>query len=248
MDIQTIKKIKKVYHIDIIFNLELINKHLSSINFISLLSNLINLNISFNNIQDLSPLSHLKSLKRLNVSNNKITKLKALCNMQSLQYINLENNNISSFVEISHLSSMRHFPSLIHICFKSIDNKCRNPICNQPCYYQKILDIFKSKTENNKIISIDHQRLICDDTQQSIHKILQEIRDQQQELSQEELKLKHEKSDMFGWINIISNVPHRIIDATQDLQFQMAKTKLQSTIQECINATSQINMDLIKYS
>lgn len=231
MDIQTIKKIKKVYDIDIIFNLKLINQKLKQIIFIPSFINLVSLNISYNDIEDLSILSNLKNLKILNASHNKIQKLNNIFNMDSLQIIDLENNQISSFIQISHLSSIKHFPSLTHLSFKSIDNQSINPICNDPSYFEKICDIFS----DNRLISIDHHRVSVNDIHKSINEILQRLR-----------KRSNCDPDIKSWIpaNYFKCNDDATTNPTLDLQFQMAQKGLSATVQQAVKESRNVSVSV----
>ena len=95
--------------------------------------------------------------------------------LKSLQYLNLEGNLIDWWVAITHLASVYHFPKILYVWFQpykrshnsteatSTATASANPICNDPNYDEKIIQIFSFRKSRNikatELIAIDHKRL-----------------------------------------------------------------------------------------
>eukprot|EP01083_Nonionella_stella_P142018 438582_1 len=242
LDIDALKKYAGVYETELIFHLTLINKSLFDIHCLSHCVHLVTLDISGNNIESVSSLSNLKQLKRLNASHNRISKVHDLCNMPQLEYINLENNNISSFVQVSHLSSTRHFPSLLHVSFRSLDKAFSNPICDDSAYTKKIMEICARREDKHQIVSIDHCRIASIEVRQSIDQMLAEYRRE----SKQKLNSEGERETISSWIQSCDVLDGKFNPLNtvirNDLKFQTEKKKLLAIIQSSKNELSKLNI------
>lgn len=236
MHVQRVKDVAKVYDIKTVFHLELDNRKLFGIKCLSHCTNIVTLDLSCNKIQDISPLSNLKHLKRLNVSNNRISKLHELCTMEQLEAVNLEGNEIESFIQIAHLSSVRHFPALLHVSFQSLDRKTSNPICDEASYLQRVFDVFASRSGTFHIVSIDHRRI----TANQLDRALKEWRRCQQDCIGPESKAPS------PWIEE-EPTKNECHGAANDLKFQALKNKLETCLRRSKNELSKVNLDLKKY-
>lgn len=88
-----------------IYELDLSNKNITSIDGIEMFSNLQYLNLSNNNIKDLEPLTKINTLVEINLSNNNLTNINEFKNMtlSSIYLLNLSNNQIKDVSPLSNL-------------------------------------------------------------------------------------------------------------------------------------------------
>lgn len=137
-----LKAITGKFDLDTIFNLELINKNLSSLGSIPKCTSLLYLDLSQNKITSINGMENLVNIMFLDLSFNQISNLSPLYALKELINIKLQGNKINSppptvFAELKKLEKITF--QVVPFSDKPEVNTS-NPICSIDNYREKILD------------------------------------------------------------------------------------------------------------
>ncbi|QHE53680.1 leucine-rich repeat domain-containing protein [Pontibacillus sp. HMF3514] len=105
---QHIEKDVPIYtsDVDTLYNLEIYDRNIKSLEGIGELVSLRNLEISHNNITDYSPINKVKGLKSLSINNTDLKDLDFLKEMDQLEKLHLKHNRISDISELEKLENL----------------------------------------------------------------------------------------------------------------------------------------------
>ncbi len=139
-----IKAVTGSFDLETIFDLELTQKHITSLGSLPKCISLVYLDLSQNRITDINGIDNLIELEFLDLSFNKISNIAPLGALLKLRNLKLQGNNIDAPLP----GSLKSLKKLEKISFKRIDmedgkNKNNsNPICSTNNYRKSIFEMF----------------------------------------------------------------------------------------------------------
>ena len=139
-----IKAVTGSFDLETIFDLELTQKHITSLGSLPKCISLVYLDLSQNRITDINGIDNLIELEFLDLSFNNISNIAPLGSLLKLRNLKLQGNNIDGPLP----GSLKYMKKLEKISFKCIDmedNKNKNntnPICSTNNYRKNIFEIF----------------------------------------------------------------------------------------------------------
>ena len=137
-----LKAISGKFDLETVFNLELVNKNISSLGSIPKCTSLLYLDISHNNIASINGIESLVHIMFLDISYNKISDISNLKSLKDLINCKLQGNNISGPLP----SFFAGFKKLEKLTFHEVpildkpDLNTSNPICESENYREEILN------------------------------------------------------------------------------------------------------------
>ena len=137
-----LKAIGGKFDLETIFNLELVNKNISSLGSIPKCTSLLYLDLSHNNISSINGIENLVHLMFLDLSYNNISDISNLKALRDLVNCKLQGNNISGPLP----SFFANFKKLEKLTFHEVpildkpDINTSNPICESENYREEILN------------------------------------------------------------------------------------------------------------
>ena len=137
-----LKAITGKFDLETVFNLELVNKNISSLGSIPKCTSLLYLDLSHNNISSLNGIENLVHIMFLDLSYNKISDISNLKALKDLINCKLQGNNISGPLP----SFFASFKKLEKLTFHEVpildkpDTNTSNPICESENYREETLN------------------------------------------------------------------------------------------------------------
>ena len=137
-----LKAITGKFDLETVFNLELVNKSISSLGSIPKCTSLLYLDLNHNNISSINGIQSLVHVMFLDLSYNKISNISYLSSLRDLINCKLQGNNISGpfpdfFASMSKLEKLTFYE--YHMEGKP-NSYTSNPICENSNYRQSVLD------------------------------------------------------------------------------------------------------------
>ena len=137
-----LKSLTGKFDLEIIFNLELVNKDIKDIGSIPKCTSLLYLDLSHNNISSINGIENLVNITFIDLSYNQISDISNLNTLRELINCKLQGNNISGPLP----SFFAGFKKLEKLTFHEVpfqdnpDLNTSNPICESENYRKDILD------------------------------------------------------------------------------------------------------------
>ena len=137
-----LKAISSKFDLETVFNLELVNKNITSLGSIPKCTSLLYLDLSHNNISSLNGIENLVHIMFLDLSYNKISDISNLKALKDLINCKLQGNNISGPLP----SFFASFTKLEKLTFHEVpildkpDINTSNPICESDNYREEVLN------------------------------------------------------------------------------------------------------------
>ena len=228
-----IKAVTGSFDLETIFDLELTQKHITSLGSLPKCISLVYLDLSQNRITDINGIDNLIELEFLDLSFNNISNIAPLGALLKLRNLKLQGNNIDSPLP----GSLKSLKKLEKISFKCIDmgdgkNKNNaNPICSTSNYRKNIFDMFTNlKWLDNLpkgMEEVDYE--YKDDDDDDIKKI--DVNDYKFDFG-EEIKLNSDefisKEDMDNSKKEIMDKYREYEQGVAEIKKELAKTKIKS--------------------
>ena len=139
-----IKSVTGTFDLEIIFDLELEQRNISSLGSLPKCVSLVYLDLSQNKLTDISGIGALIELKFLDLSFNNISSIESLSTLLKLRNLRLQGNNINGPLP----NNLKNLKKLEQLTFKTInieENKninVTNPICSMNDYRNNIFSFF----------------------------------------------------------------------------------------------------------
>lgn len=112
-----------------VIGLNLCNKSIDNISFLSHFKDLLFLDISFNEILDFSPLKELKKIEKISLDNTNIKSLSSISDFEFLKHLSIAQNHLDDYEEVSRFNELEHLclqsNKLDSIAFLKSNNKIK---------------------------------------------------------------------------------------------------------------------------
>jgi len=141
-----IKAVTGSFDLETIFDLELTQKHITSLGSLPKCVSLVYLDLSQNRITEIIGIDNLIELEFLDLSFNNITNISPLGGLLKLRNVKLQGNNIDSPLPGS-LKSMKKLEKISFKCIDMEDGKNKNntnPICSMNNYRKNVFEFFSN--------------------------------------------------------------------------------------------------------
>ena len=139
-----LKSVTGFFDLEIIFDLELNQKNISSLGALPKCISLVYLDLSQNKISDITEIDSLIELKFLDLSFNNISNITSLSSLLKLRNVKLQGNNIDGPLP----NCLKNLKKLEQLTFKTINFEEKkninvsNPICSMDNYRNSVFSIF----------------------------------------------------------------------------------------------------------
>ena len=139
-----LKAVTGFFDLEIIFDLELTQKNITSLGSLPKCISLVYLDLSQNKISDITEIDSLVELKFLDLSFNNISNITPLSSLLKLRNLKLQGNNINGPLP----NCLKNLKKLEQLTFKTInleENKnlnVSNPICSTDNYRKNVFSCF----------------------------------------------------------------------------------------------------------
>ena len=141
-----IKAITGSFDLETIFDLEITQKHITSLGSLPKCVSLVYLDLSQNRITEIIGIDNLIELEFLDLSFNNIANISPLGGLLKLRNVKLQGNNIDGPLPGS-LKSMKKLEKLSFKCIDMEDGKNKNntnPICSMNNYRKNVFEFFSN--------------------------------------------------------------------------------------------------------
>ena len=141
-----IKAVTGSFDLETIFDLELTQKHITSLGSLPKCVSLVYLDLSQNRITEIIGIDNLIELEFLDLSFNNITNISPLGGLLKLRNVKLQGNNIDGPLPGS-LKSMKKLEKISFKCIDMEDGKNKNntnPICSMNNYRKNVFEFFSN--------------------------------------------------------------------------------------------------------